>query len=285
MKVGNWRWRILQQRHIILPNERYINMILLLCFNLFLLTACNLNETNMEQLIDKGYQISSVELPFDDTKTYYIDSTTHDDVLEIFLVNEENEIKWYVFDMSTETWEDKDFVWNHYDERYIYGAKIKYDTDGNRYALWKDCKNESEGYNIYKMNDDGTMECYVKLSDYIPDYKDISPGWKFMEDGRILAAIEYESGTKARGNVIIDVVKREMQETLMESVFIMENVVIDGDLYMFPTEYDNHQLCVRVGDLWDVKRKQLIQSGVKGNSDDSPRTLPLFKEEEKVFHF
>lgn len=187
--------------------------------------------------------------------------------------------------MLSGKWEQREFVWNHYLENgeYVWAGEVRYDSKGNRYGVWR--KNEEEDMeNIYQMKDDGTIELYVNLSDYMRDYEQMTNGWCFLEDDRIISTLKHSSLGKANETMIIDPVKKEAMPTVMEETFLLNNVVFEGDYYIYPDEYERY-LCTRRGNMWEVKGKHLTKSDVKLEEEDSVHTLPLQKEEDKMYLF
>lgn len=229
--------------------------------------------------------MTEVELPFDTKQLHYLSAVVHDDYLEI-LMSDNGKVCWYVYDMHTESWEEKDFQWQKGSD-FDFRGKLQYDSKGNRYLLMRENSQEDNAYNIYKLNDDGTLECYVEFEDYISDFGDVYGGWTFLEDDRILVSVKYKSESKASESVIIDPVKQELQETYMEDIFMFYNLLTEGSLYLYPVENENLELTVRVGDFWDYKKKQEIQSEIELNPEIDPSavTLPLVKEEKNYYSF
>lgn len=281
--------------HIILQNR---NMKIILVFILsaicvFFMTACGSDAPKPKERITKGgYIISEIEFPFADklkNGELYYESLIYDDILEVFLGGEKDRkiqfFEWYEYDMLSGKWSQKEFVWNHYLEKegYVWGGETQYDSKGNLYGVWGK-RGEENSENIYQMKDDGTIELYVELSDYMADYEKMTNGWRFLEDDRIISTLKHTSLGKANETVIIDPVKKEMTATVMEEMFIMDNIVFDGDHYIYPQEYER-QLCVRRGNMWDVKEKHLTESGIKLEEEDFAPTFPLQKEEDKIYLF
>ena len=267
-------------------------LIHLVCFCMILLCACSGENVSEEKKTAKlptsEYAMTKVELPFDTSRLNYGTSAIHDNYLSMFMV-ENGWFQWYVFDMNTETWEEKEFVWDKHrkSDKFSFRGQVQYDSKGNLYGTWADnSQPEEKKYDIYKMNEDGTLECYVKFSDYISDYKDIADGWKFLDDDRVLVSVEYEASTKARSIVIIDPVKHELHETMMEEISMFYNLQVDGSEYVYPMRSEDGKLAMRVGDMWDYKKKQAIQSDVELDDEDaSAITLPLIREEKSYFSF
>ena len=262
-------------------------LIHLVCFCMIFLCACSGENVSKEKktvkLPSSEYAMTKVEFPFDNTRLNFKNSAVHDDFMDIFLM-ENDQMRWYVYDMQSETWEEKEIQWEgktYFDTN----GKPRYDSKGNRYFLLTTESGEDAKYDIYKLNDDGTFECYLKFTDYIPDYKKISGGWKFMEDDRILVSLDYEDTEKATEVFIIDPLKQEKQQTYMENIFSFNNVLLDGSLYIYPCENEDSELIVRVGDLWDYKKKQEIHSNIELDFDLDPTAeiLPLLKEEDNYY--
>lgn len=281
--------------HIILQNKnvRVVSVLLLSAICFFFMTACGSDTSKSKESITRdGYVVSEIELPFADKlgngETYY-DSLIYDDILEIFLAGgKDNKIQffeWYEYDMLSGKWNQKEFVWNHYLEKegYVWDGSVQYDSKGNRYGVWGK-REEENSESIYQMKDDGTIELYVDLSDYVSDYEKMTNGWRFLEGDRIISTLKHTSLGKANETVIIDPVKKEMTPTVMEEMFVMHNIVFDGDYYIYPQEYERY-LCARRGNMWDVKEKHLTESGIKLEEEDFAPTFPLQKEEDRIYLF
>lgn len=264
----------------------YCYCIVLLCMSMFLVTACTKKqETNrgIDKIPVDSYTIEDVQFPFDTNKLKYAASMLHDDFLDIFMWEDDN-LLWYIYDMNTETWEEKDLFWHKQmtGRKYSFYGGLNYDSKGNLYGIWKKIKDKNDAPDIYKMNNDGTLELYVKFSDYVPDYEGIEFGWKFLEDDRILATVEYENGIK---NIIIDPIQKKLQETYIDDIFEYRNIVVDENLYVYPTENDYKELCFQVGAVWENSNKMLIQSGIEldYDTDSFGMYLPLLREEDNYY--
>lgn len=287
---------ILNQKYTIVQNNhRKISMLSIVLLVCLVVTACSNSQTPQAQNGDgkKEWTTVPVEFPFQDMLSsgeyHYTDSDIYNDCLDVFLTLDSNsQIHWYCYDMLSERWIKKDFVWNSYQNgnKYSYSGWPEYDSKGNRYALWRDNGTGENGDNIYQMKEDGSLECYVRLSDYIDDYEDISSGWRFLEDDKIIISVKHQSVSKPEENVIIDPINKKMTKTFMENLFIMaNNVVFAGDNYVYPNEYDNHKLCIKVGDMWDFNKKKFIRSDVKLDMRDSVTLFPLMKEDKYIYLF